>query len=60
MSMKADLTRLRLLANGAHIPPEAHSLTALCDAGVLEGDGVRASTSNLAGEAFDLFCKCRA
>jgi hypothetical protein len=37
MSLKADLTRLGLLANGAHIPPEAHSLTALCDAGVLEG-----------------------
>lgn len=37
MSLKADLERLGLLAPGAHIPPGAHSLTALCDAGVLEG-----------------------
>ena len=37
MSLKADLERLGLLARGVHVPPEAHSLTALCDAGVLEG-----------------------
>jgi hypothetical protein len=37
MSLRSDLERLGLLANGAHVPPEAHALTALCDAGVLEG-----------------------
>jgi len=37
MRLKADLEALGLLAAGAHIPPEAHALTALCDAGVLEG-----------------------
>ncbi|HVP62460.1 MAG TPA: hypothetical protein VMT11_18010 [Myxococcaceae bacterium] len=37
MSVKTDLEHLGLLAKGAHIPPEAHALTALCDAGVLEG-----------------------
>jgi len=37
MTLKSDLERLGLLAEGAHVPPEAHALTALCDAGVLEG-----------------------
>ncbi|MGZ3446543.1 MAG: hypothetical protein ACXWLG_14515 [Myxococcaceae bacterium] len=37
MSLRSDLERLGLLADGAHVPPEAHALTALCDAGVLEG-----------------------
>jgi hypothetical protein len=37
MSLRSDLERLGLLASGAHVPPEAHALTALCDAGVLEG-----------------------
>lgn len=37
MSVKTELERLGLLAKGAHVPPDAHALTALCDAGVLEG-----------------------
>jgi len=37
MSLKADLERLGLLAEGAHVPAELHSLVALCDAGLLEG-----------------------
>jgi hypothetical protein len=36
MSLKADLQRLGLLAEGAHVPP-GQQLLALCDAGALDG-----------------------
>ena len=36
MNLKAELQRLDLLADGAHVPPE-QQLLALCDAGALEG-----------------------
>ncbi len=37
MSLKAELERLELLVDGAHLPPGQQALVALCDAGVLEG-----------------------
>jgi hypothetical protein len=36
MTLKADLQRLGLLAEGAHVPP-GQQLLALCDAGALDG-----------------------
>jgi hypothetical protein len=36
MSLKADLQRLGLLSEGAHVPP-GQQLLALCDAGALDG-----------------------
>ncbi|HTS81925.1 MAG TPA: hypothetical protein VMH40_15085 [Myxococcaceae bacterium] len=37
MSLKADLQRLGLLAEGAQVPTGQQALAALCDAGILEG-----------------------
>jgi hypothetical protein len=37
MTLKAELQRLGLLAEGAHLPPGQPPLVALCDAGVLDG-----------------------
>jgi hypothetical protein len=37
MSIKAELQRLGLLAEGAHFPSDQQALVALCDAGVLDG-----------------------
>ena len=37
MSLRADLDRLGLLAEGAHVPPGHQQLLALCDDGALDG-----------------------
>lgn len=37
MTIKAELERMGLLAEGAHFPSGQQALAALCDAGVLEG-----------------------
>jgi len=37
MSIKAELQRIGLLAEGVHFPSGQQALAALCDAGVLEG-----------------------
>jgi hypothetical protein len=37
VNAKLELERLGLLAEGAHLPPGAQSLPALCDQGLLEG-----------------------